>query len=143
MSQCFTELMNIRYGTMMEIEQKVFKELYFHTEFEKEFNNLKKKWRTLEEDLITFINTPLKLYHKQSLAIRGFQAISGLGITKTNIYKATRFACKALKGKGSNSGIRITYAYIKEQDRVEFIEMYYKGDKEIEDRKRIINLYKE
>jgi len=125
----------------MTIEQNVFKEIYFHAEFEKEFKKFKKKWRTLQEDLITFINTPLKLFHKHSLAIRGFQAISGLGITKTNIYKATRFACKALKGTGSNSGIRIIYAYIEEQDRIEFIEMYFKGDKEIEDRKRIERIY--
>jgi len=127
----------------MEIEQNVFKEIYFHPEFLKEFNKFKKKWRTLKEDFITFVNTPLKLYHKQSLAIKGFQPISGLGITKTNIYKVTRFACKALKGKGSNSGIRIIYAYIEEQDRIEFIEMYYKGDKETENKEKIIKLYKE
>jgi len=127
----------------MEIEQKVFKEVYFHAEFEKEFNRFKKKWRTLEEDLKTFINTPLKLYHKQSLDVKGIQPISGLGITNIKIYKVTRFACKALKGTGSNSGIRITYAYIEENDRLEFIEMYYKGDKDNENKERIINLYKE
>ena len=128
---------------MMEIEQNVFKEIYFHSEFEKEFNKLKKKWRSLEEDLITFINTPLKLYHRQSIKIKGVELISGLGEINVKIYIAKRFACKALKGTNSNSGIRITYAYIEEQDRVEFIEMYFKGDKENEDRERIINLFKE
>jgi len=127
----------------MEIEQNVFTEIYYHPEFEKELKKFKKKWRTLEEDLITFINTPLKLYHKQSLDVKGIQPISGLEITNIKIYKVTRFACKALKGTGSNSGIRITYAYIEENDRLEFIEMYYKGDKDNENKERIINLYKE
>ena len=135
--------MNIRLGIMVEIEQNVFKEIYFHPEFEKEFRRYRKKWRTLKEDLITFINTPLKLYHKQSLKIKGIEPVSGLGIINTKIYIAKRFACKALKGTGSNSSIRITYAYIEENNLIEFIEMYYKGDKENENRERIINLYKE
>ncbi len=141
MNQFSIEPMNTRYGIMMEIEQNVFKEIYFHSEFEKEFNKLKKKWRSLEEDLITFINTPLKLFHKQSLDVKGIQPISGLGIINTKIYIAKRFACKALKGTGSNSGIRIIYAYIDENDSIEFIEMYYKGDKDYEDKERIIRLY--
>ncbi len=128
---------------MLEIDQNVFKEIYFHSEFEKDFKKYKKKWRTLKEDLLTFINTALKLYHKQSKQIGGIQPISGLGILKANIYKVTRFACKYLKGTGSNSGIRIIYAYIEEQDCIEFIEIYYKGDKKNEDKERIINLYKE
>ena len=127
----------------MKVEQRVFTEIYFHPKFEKDFKKYKKKWRTLEEDLKTFINTPLKLYHQQSLNVKGIQPISRLGITNLKIYKVTRFACKALKGTGSNSGIRITYAYIEENDRLEFIEMYYKGDKENENKERIINLYKE
>lgn len=133
--------MNIRLGIMIEIEQNVFEEIYFHPEFEKEFNRFKKKWRTLEEDMKTFINTPLKLYHEQSKLLKGIKQINGLGIEHPKIYKVTRFACKALKGTGSNSGIRITYAYIEENDRIEFIEMYYKGDKDNEDRGRIISHY--
>lgn len=53
----------------------------------------------------------------------------------------TRFAYKALKGTASNYGIRITYAYIEENDRIELIEMYYKWDKVNDDKERIIHLY--
>ncbi len=126
---------------MMEIEQAVFKEIYFHTEFEKEFKKYQKKWTSLTEDLITFINTPLKLFHKQFQPLTGIKQISGLGIEHPKIYKVTRFACKSLKGTGSRSSIRIIYAYFEDEDRIEFIEMYYKGDKENEDRERIKKLY--
>jgi len=141
MNRFSTEQMNTRYGTMMEIEQNVFKEIYFHSEFEKEFNKLKKKWRTLEGDLITFINTPLKLYHKQFQPLAGIKQISGLGIEYPKIYKVTRFACKSLKGTGSRSGIRIIYAYFEDYDKIEFIEIYFKGDTENEDRERIERIY--
>jgi len=36
------------------------------------------------------------------------------------------------------SGIRIIYAYHEEEDMIEFIEIYYKGDKASEDRARIV-----
>jgi hypothetical protein len=50
---------------------------------------------------------------------------------------AKKFACKSLKGKGAKSGIRIIYAYFEQEDTIEFIEIYFKGDKENEDKERI------
>jgi len=47
-----------------------------------------------------------------------------------------------MKGKGVQSGIRVIYAYIEEEDEIELIEIYYKGDKENENRKKIIKKYK-
>jgi hypothetical protein len=38
---------------------------------------------------------------------------------------------------GAQSGIRVTYAYFSDEDRIEFIEIYYKGDQLNEDRERI------
>ena len=52
-----------------------------------------------------------------------------------------KFACKALKGRGVQSGIRVIYAYFVKEDRVEFIEIYFKGDKASEDRHRIAGIY--
>jgi hypothetical protein len=54
-----------------------------------------------------------------------------------------KFACKSLKGKGVQSGIRIIYSYFEKDDRIEFVEIYYKGDKENDDRERIKRLYQE
>ena len=39
------------------------------------------------------------------------------------------------------SGIRIIYAYYEKEDKIEFIEIYYKGDKENENRERILKHY--
>ncbi|OGS21066.1 MAG: hypothetical protein A2252_04010 [Elusimicrobia bacterium RIFOXYA2_FULL_39_19] len=57
------------------------------------------------------------------------------------IYKAKKFACRALKGSGANSGIRVIYAYDEAQDKIELIEIYFKGDKENEDKQRINKIY--
>jgi hypothetical protein len=68
--------------------------------------------------------------------------MSDYGIDYPKLYKARKFACKSLKGRGVASGIRTTYAYYEKEDKIEFIEIYYKGDKENEDRERILKYYK-
>ena len=49
--------------------------------------------------------------------------------------------CRSLKGCGVHSGIRVIYAYFEEEDRIELVKIYYKGDKEVEDRERILDYY--
>ena len=73
---------------------------------------------------------------------KGIFQIPGLQVESPKIYKAKKFACRSLKGKGVQSGIRVIYAYFKKEDKIELIEIYYKGDKENEDRKRILRYYK-
>ncbi|MCD6412730.1 MAG: hypothetical protein J7L54_01095 [Elusimicrobia bacterium] len=123
-------------------KKKIFHEIRELSEFRKEFKKLSKKFPTLREDLETFIHTQLNLYHKLHIDNRGVMPISDLGIEKPRIYKAKKFACKSLKGKGVHSGIRIIYGYYENEDIVEFIEIYYKGDKKNENRKRILRHYK-
>jgi len=62
--------------------------------------------------------------------------IDNLGI-ETCIIKVRKIACRALKGRGVNSGLRLIYAYFPEQKKIIFIELYHKNDKASEDRKRI------
>jgi hypothetical protein len=38
--------------------------------------------------------------------------------------------------------LRLVYAYFKDDNKIVFIEMYHKNDKENEDRDRIMNYYK-
>lgn len=121
--------------------KKVFKEIRKLAEFKKDFKKLAKKFKTLDDDIETFINKQLKLTHKLGIDNKGVVHISGLGIKIPRIYKAKKFACKALKGRGGMSGIRIIYAYYEKEDVVEFIEIYFKGDKANEDKKRIIKNY--
>lgn len=120
-----------------------FNEIRRLPEFEKEFVKLsKKRFRTLPEDLEVLMNTALEAYHKLNQDYGGIVQISDLGITYPEIYKVTKFACKSLKGRGAASGIRLTYAYFRDKDTIEFIEIYFKGDKENEDRERIKEHYK-
>jgi len=91
--------------------------------------------------LQVFIEKQLKLFHKLKIDNKGVFQISNLGLDYPQIYKARKFACKSLKGTGSRSGIRIIYAYYEKDDIIEFIEIYYKGDKENEDRERIKKYY--
>ncbi|HZX11309.1 MAG TPA: hypothetical protein VFG01_10240 [Acidobacteriota bacterium] len=120
--------------------KKIFNEIRSLQEFKKDLKKLR-RFRTLKEDLDIFIEKQLRLYHKLKIDNKGIVQISNLGIDYPNIYKARKFACRSLKGKGSASGIRVIYAYFEEEDCVEFIEIYYKGDKENEDRERILRYY--
>jgi hypothetical protein len=123
-------------------EKKIFSEIRRLKEFEREIRKFLKKFKTLEEDMETFISTQLKLYHKQKVDNSGVVRISNLAIDSPKIFKARKFACKSLRGTGVKSGIRIIYAYYEEKDIIEFIEIFFKGDKENEGRDRIYKYYK-
>ncbi|MCK5768667.1 MAG: hypothetical protein KAH35_09905 [Candidatus Atribacteria bacterium] len=111
-------------------------------QFDKEFKKLIKKFKTLDEDLDNFINVQLKLAHKLNIIDKeSIVRISNLDIDRPKIYKARKFSCKSLKGKGARSGIRIIYAYYEEEDIIEFIEIYHKAQKANEDRGRILRHY--
>jgi len=108
-------------------------------EFDKEFKNLLKKFRTLIKDLDLLKERILVKYP------RGYPPaifrIDNLGI-QTEIYKVKHFRCRALKQKGSRSGIRIIYAYFPEKQGIEFIEIYFKEKNDRDcDRDRILRYY--
>ncbi|MCD4813668.1 hypothetical protein K8S19_08260 [bacterium] len=116
---------------------KIFSEVRRWPEFEKDLKKLRKRFKTPEDDLDVFIKVQLQLYHKLDKDNQGIVSIPDLGIENPKIYKARKFACKALKGRGANSGIRVIYAYYAAENKVALIEIYFKGDKEKEDRGRI------
>ena len=99
---------------------------------------LQKKFSTLDEDLKVAKTNAIELYHIQNVDNHCVFPIPGLKIEKPKILKLKKFACKALKGRGVKSGIRIIYAFYQETLIVEFIEIYFKGDKENEDKQRIV-----
>ncbi|MCK5122987.1 MAG: hypothetical protein KAQ87_02470 [Candidatus Pacebacteria bacterium] len=101
-------------------------------EFKKDFKKLSKKFKTLDGDLTEF----KKVLNESPLGIgKHFNVITKTGFIY--IIKA-RFFCKSLKKKD----LRIIYAYIENHQTVEiigieFIEIYFKGNKENEDKERI------
>ncbi len=120
---------------------KIFREVSRLPEFEKDIKKLLKRFKTLEDDLEIFIKNELNLYHKLKIDNKEVSQVPGLKIEIPKIYKAKKFACRSLKGKGVQSGIRVIYAYFEKKDKIEFIEIYYKGDKENEDKERILLYY--
>jgi len=121
---------------------KIFGEVVPFPEFKRDLKKLAKRFKTLEDDLNTFVETQLNLYHKLEIDNKGIVQLTDLEIENVSIYKARKFACRSLKGRGVQSGIRIIYAYFEEKDKIELIEVYYKGDKGSEDRQRIFRHYK-
>lgn len=96
-------------------------------EFEKDFKRLSKKFKTLDSDFIEF----KKILEESPLGIgKHFNVITKTG--STSVVKA-RFFCKSLKKKN----LRIIYAFHYESCKVDFIEIYFKGEKENEDKNRI------
>jgi len=120
---------------------KIFHEIVQLPDFERDLKKLSKRFRTLPDDLQNFIQTELNLYHKLKIDNGGIFQIPGLSLSHPKIYKAKKFACRSLKGRGAKSGIRLIYDYFEEADRIELVELYFKGDKENEDKARIIRIY--
>jgi hypothetical protein len=96
-------------------------------EFAKEFKKLAKKYRTLPEDLKTF---------KKNVVVIDLGKNKNFAILHRDnqffIVKARLF-CRYLK----RNTLRMVYVWDKREETIEFIEIYFKGDKENEDRDRI------
>jgi len=106
-------------------------------EFQKDFKRLLKKFKSLEDDLGLVKIAAIELFHIQKVNNLSVFPIQGFCTEEIQIYKIKKFACKVLKGRGSKSGIRIIYAFHCVNLKIDFIEMYFKGEKENEDRERI------
>src|SRR3972149_5601912 len=105
--------------------------------FQKDLKRLLKKIKTLEEDLETAKRNAIELYHLKNINNRSVFPIPDFCNEAILICKIKKFACRSLKGRGVMSGIRVIYAYHVAASKVEFIEIYFKGEKENEDFDRI------
>jgi len=96
-------------------------------EFSKEFKRFSRKYKSLSGDLEEFKRVidvaPLGNSKHFNVITRNEQCA---------VVKARLF-CRYLKG----SSLRIVYAFYCQVLKVEFIELYFKGEKENEDRERI------
>ncbi len=108
------------------------------SEFRRDLKNLLKKFRTLNDDL-DVVRRVLEIFPDERPPF-SFQK-DNLGL-KTCIIKVKKIACRSLKGRGANSGLRLVYAFFPESQRIIFIELYQKGEKENEDRQRILDNFK-
>lgn len=120
--------MRLFFIVMMIIQLETTKMSFeYIPEFLKDFKKLSKKFKTLDNDLLEF----KKVLNESPLGIgKHFNTI--IRTENLCIIKARLF-CKYLKG----SSLRIIYVYLEKEQKIEFIELYFKGGKENEDRGRI------
>jgi mRNA-degrading endonuclease RelE of RelBE toxin-antitoxin system len=110
--------------------QITFKEL---PEFQKDFKKLAKKYPSLADDL-ELRKSVLELFPTG----RGFDVdqIPSLKIN-SKIYKS-RLNCKSLK----RDSLRLIYCYDENFNLITFIELYFKGEQQLESRDRIMKNFR-
>ncbi|MDP3443206.1 MAG: hypothetical protein Q8T08_10155 [Ignavibacteria bacterium] len=113
----------------------IFDEL---SEFQKDIKGLSKKYRSLPNDLVV-VKRVLEVFPDERPPFSFRLEHLGLG---NCIIKMKKIACKSLKGRGVNSGLRLIYAYFADEQRIVLIELYHKNDKASEDRERILQHFK-
>lgn len=118
-------------------------------EFKKDLKKLSKRYKSLKDD-IEIIRKVLKV-NPEARPPFSFN-IDGLGI-KNCIIKIKKIACKSLKGKGINTGLRLVYAHFKKRvedvdgieteldEKIIFVELYHKNDKANENKERILKYF--
>ena len=97
-------------------------------EFQKDCKRLGKKYKSLIDDLKEFRNVVSVVPLGNSKHFIIITQIKVLYIVKARLF------CRYLKG----SSLRVIYAYFEQEQRIEFIEVYFKGYKENENHDRIM-----
>jgi mRNA-degrading endonuclease RelE of RelBE toxin-antitoxin system len=133
MSLYFIERRNFPYDSMMR------KIDYQETQaFARDMKRLEKKFPSLSKDFETLKKNAVEVLHIKGLDAGGIPEIKGVGNSDDLMfYKVKKFACRSMKGRGSKSGIRVIYAFFPKEWKIVFLEIYFKGEKENEDRERI------
>ena len=108
-------------------------------EFEKDFKKLSKRFKTLERDFELMKKNLLEVHYLKGIPVppKALVDIEGFCNDCYKSQKVRKFACASLKGKGGNSGIRVILVYEKDEQKITFIEIYFKGDSENEDGERL------
>ncbi|MEA3344574.1 MAG: hypothetical protein U9Q16_02760 [Patescibacteria group bacterium] len=96
-------------------------------DFSKEYRRLAKKYKSLPSDLREFKNVVSVVPSGNSKHFNLLTQTKNIKIIKA------RFFCRYLK----RSSLRVIYSYIEEQKKIEFIEIYFKGNKETQNKERI------
>lgn len=112
-------------------------------EFDKDFKTLCKKYKSLNEDIEMLKKAGIELYHLHNVDNNAVFKIPGFCNDTIISCKVKKFASKSFKGKGAKSGLRLIYIYLPTESRLIFIELYYKGVKENEDRERLKYYFKQ
>jgi hypothetical protein len=108
-------------------------------EFINDFKKLRKKFPSLLSDLKVVKKNAIELFHVYKIDNGSVFEIQNVGNNRKELkfYKVKKFACKSLKGRGIRSGIRLIHTHLLFQEKIVFLEIYFKGHKEKENFDRI------
>ena len=133
MKQSFLEQMSFPSDNMMMNYDET-------EEFKRDFKKLLKKFSSLAEDLKVNKQYRIELFHCKEIDSRSIFEIQEVGNTdELKFYKVKKFQCKSLKGRGAKSGIRVIYAYFPIEQKIVFLEIYFKAKQENERKEKIID----
>ncbi len=110
---------------------------YTIPEFEKDFKKLEKRYKTLKQDFENMKKFSIETHYLKGAPTTAFVPIEGFCSDSYKSLKVKKFACMALKNLGNRSGIRVIFVYEPDDLKITFIEIYFKGDKENENRERL------
>ena len=109
-------------------------------EFTRDFKKLLKNFSSLAEDLEVNKQYRLELFHCKEIDSRSIFEIQGVGNSaELKFFKVKKFQCKRLKGRGAKSGIRLIYVCFPNEQKIVFLEIYFKAKQENENRQRIVD----
>ena len=106
-------------------------------EFEKDVKRLKKKWRSLDDDIIDAKLVISSVYElDEPFAQRFFNGKRATKLIVTDEYEVVkmRLDCKSL---GNHRKTRLVFIVIRTKSTVKLIELYAKNSNEREDSRRI------
>ena len=109
-------------------------------EFVRDFKKLLKRFPSLNDDFGVSKKYTIEVLHFKNIDNKGVFEIQGAGNTvERKFFKVKKFQCKSLKGRGARSGLRIIYVYLPIEQKIIFIEIYFKANQENENRQRIVD----
>ncbi|MBQ8677043.1 MAG: hypothetical protein IJ529_01075 [Alphaproteobacteria bacterium] len=106
-------------------------------EFNKDFKSLLKRFKSLEKDFENMKKYTLETFYEKGQPTTAFVPIEGFCSDDYTSNKVRKFSCMALKGRGAASGIRVIFVWEENKRQITFVEMYFKGDKDNENRERL------
>lgn len=107
------------------------------SEFQSDLKSLSKKYQSLPQDMAVL----KKVIAVSPDARPPFSyRIADLGLQDC-VIKVKKIACRSLKGRGVQSGLRLIYAWFEEEQRVVLVQLYHKNEDECEDRARILKYF--
>lgn len=106
-------------------------------EFKKDFKRLAKRFISLPDDFLVVKKAVIELRHVLNINNLSTFEIPGFSSPVLSFWKIKKFACKSLKGRGVQSGLRVTYAWHSALFKIVFLEIYFKAEQENENKEKI------